>query len=79
MLAGTVTVQVADQVVTLQVGDAVGFCGDLPHSYANHDAESARFSLAVFEPGVGTGTGARASAAAGSVARGAQQSEVGDA
>jgi len=59
---GTVTVQVADQSVTLEVGDAVAFSGDLPHSYANHDVDPARFSLAVFEPGVGT----RAGAAAGS-------------
>jgi transcriptional regulator with XRE-family HTH domain len=75
VLAGTVTVQVADKVVTLQVGDAVAFSGDLPHSYANHDAGSAWFSLAVFEPGVGT----RAGLAAGSGAREAQQPELGDA
>ncbi len=73
VLRGTVTVQVADQMVTLQVGDAVAFSGDLPHSYANHDAESARFSLAVFEPGVGKGGGTRAGSGAG-----AQQSGVGD-
>jgi transcriptional regulator with XRE-family HTH domain len=79
VLAGAVTVQVAEQMVTLQVGDAVAFSGDLPHSYANHDAESARFSLAVFEPGVGKGAGTRASPAAGSRAGGAQQPEVGDA
>jgi transcriptional regulator with XRE-family HTH domain len=79
VLAGTVTVQVADQIVTLQVGDAVSFSGDLPHSYANHDAEPARFSLAVFEPGVGTRAGAAAESGAGSGAGGAQQSGVGDA
>jgi quercetin dioxygenase-like cupin family protein len=68
VLQGTVTVQVADETVTLEVGDAVAFSGDLSHSYANHGAELARFSLAVFEPGVG-GSGAGA----------AGQSGVGDA
>ncbi|MCW2809376.1 MAG: family transcriptional regulator [Marmoricola sp.] len=50
---GTITVEVADQSVTLDVGDAVAFPGDVAHSYANPGAERARFSLAVFEPGVG--------------------------
>ena len=71
---GAVTVQVADQSVTLEVGDAVAFSGDLPHSYANAGTESARFSLAVFEPGVGSGTdtAARLGVEAG------RRSEVGD-
>jgi quercetin dioxygenase-like cupin family protein len=71
---GTVTVQVADRTVTLDVGDAVAFSGDVSHSYANHDAGSARFSLAVFEPGVGTGAGAVVE----SGAEGTRRSEVGD-
>ncbi len=50
---GTVTLQVADQSVTLKVGDAVTFPGDVPHSYANPHKRPARFSLVVFEPGVG--------------------------
>jgi quercetin dioxygenase-like cupin family protein len=50
---GTITVEVADQSVTLDVGDAVAFPGDVAHSYANRGSEPARFSLAVFEPGVG--------------------------
>jgi quercetin dioxygenase-like cupin family protein len=50
---GTITVEVADQSVTLDVGDAVAFPGDVAHSYANQGSEPARFSLAVFEPGVG--------------------------
>jgi hypothetical protein len=33
----------------------VTFPGDVAHSYANPGTEPARFSLAVFEPGVGTG------------------------
>jgi DNA-binding XRE family transcriptional regulator len=52
---GTITVEVADQSVTLDVGDAVAFPGDVAHSYANPHKETARFCLAVFEPGVGSG------------------------
>ena len=32
---GTITVEVADQSVTLEAGDAVAFPGDVAHSYAN--------------------------------------------
>jgi len=53
---GTVTVEVADQPVTLDAGDAVTFGGDVAHSYANLGTQPARFSLAVFEPGVGPGS-----------------------
>lgn len=52
---GTLTVTVGDQIVTLEVGDSLTFPGDTAHSYANLGAEPARFSLAVFEPGVGSG------------------------
>jgi transcriptional regulator with XRE-family HTH domain len=52
---GTITVVVADQSVILGAGDAVTFPGDVAHSYANPGTEPARFSLAVFEPGVGSG------------------------
>lgn len=51
---GTVTVEVADQTVTLDVGDALTFPGDVEHSYSNPASQPARFSLAVFEPGVGS-------------------------
>lgn len=51
---GTITVRVADQSVALDAGDAVTFAGDLAHSYANPAPRAARFSLAVFEPGVGS-------------------------
>lgn len=54
---GAVTLQVADQPIVLQVGDAVSFPGDVAHSYSNLAAASARFSLTVFEPGVGSSTG----------------------
>lgn len=53
---GTVTLDVADQSVTLESGDAVAFSGEVAHSYANPGPQPARFSLAVFEPGVGAGS-----------------------
>src|SRR6476661_6002548 len=52
---GSITVEVADQSVTLDAGDAVAFPGDVAHSYANPSTQPARFSLVVFEPGVGAG------------------------
>ncbi len=52
---GTVVVATTDQTVTLEVGDAVAFPGDVAHSYTNPTGQPARFSLAVLEPGVGTG------------------------
>jgi transcriptional regulator with XRE-family HTH domain len=58
---GTITVQVADQSITLATGDALAFAGDVAHSYANPGAQQARFSLAVFEPGVGSGSRSEAS------------------
>lgn len=53
---GTITVTVAGQAVALDAGDAISFPGDAPHGYANPGSTPARFSLAVFEPGVGLGT-----------------------
>ena len=55
---GEVTVQVGEQSVTLTAGDSVVFGGGVAHSYANRSAQTARFSLAVFEPGVGSTAGA---------------------
>jgi transcriptional regulator with XRE-family HTH domain len=52
---GTITLHVADQAFALDAGDAVSFPGDVAHAYANPGAQPARFSLAVFEPGVGAG------------------------
>jgi transcriptional regulator with XRE-family HTH domain len=52
---GSVTVAVADESFILTAGDAVAFPGDVAHSYANPGTEMSRFSLAVFEPGVGSG------------------------
>lgn len=50
---GRIAIEVADQSVTLDAGDAVSFPGDVAHSYINPHQTAARFSLAVFEPGVG--------------------------
>jgi transcriptional regulator with XRE-family HTH domain len=50
---GTVTVEVADQTVTLGPGDAMGYPGDVAHTYANPRRRPARFTMAVFEPGAG--------------------------
>ncbi|MGS0684511.1 helix-turn-helix domain-containing protein [Nakamurella sp. GG22] len=52
---GMITIDIGDQQVTLGVGDAVTFPGDVAHSYGNPHTASARFTLAVFEPGVGSG------------------------
>lgn len=51
---GTMTIEVAEQSITLETGDAVSFPGDVSHAYTNPGAEPARFSLTVFEPGVGS-------------------------
>jgi transcriptional regulator with XRE-family HTH domain len=52
---GAIEVRVDDEVFVIDTGDAISFGGDVPHSYANQSAEQARFSLAVFEPRVGSG------------------------
>jgi transcriptional regulator with XRE-family HTH domain len=51
---GIVVVEAAEHSVTLKAGDAVAFPGDVPHSYTNTGRRPARYSLAVFEPGVGS-------------------------
>ncbi|MHA7277686.1 helix-turn-helix domain-containing protein [Arthrobacter sp. Hz1] len=50
---GSITVKTGDQSIVLGPGDALSFPGDVAHSYAATADEPARFSLAVFEPGVG--------------------------
>lgn len=52
---GTITVTVAGESVSLASGDAVAFPGDVAHTYVNNGDHPARFTLVVFEPGVGTG------------------------
>jgi transcriptional regulator with XRE-family HTH domain len=51
---GTVHVEIGERTVVLAAGDAVSFRGDGPHAYANPLPDPARFSLTVFEPGVGS-------------------------
>ena len=51
---GTLIVHVGEQSVSLEAGDAVTFPGDVPHAYANPGPRPARFTLTVFEPGVGS-------------------------
>ena len=51
---GTITVEIDDQLLTLGAGDALSFPGDLAHVYANPKKRAAKFSLAVFRPGVGS-------------------------
>lgn len=51
---GTLRLEIADRSVTLGAGDAVAFPGDVAHSYVHEGEGPARFTLAVFEPGVGT-------------------------
>lgn len=53
VIEGSIVLEVGDQTVTLEVGDAVTFSSDVAHYYANPGDVPARFSLAVFEPGVG--------------------------
>lgn len=50
---GRIILTVHDQEAELGAGDAIGFTGDVGHGYANAGSKPARFSLAVFEPGVG--------------------------
>jgi transcriptional regulator with XRE-family HTH domain len=57
--AGTLTLVVADHNYILAAGDAVSFPGDVEHAYANERRGMAQFSLAVFEPGVGSTTHTR--------------------
>ncbi len=54
ILDGVLTLTIAGETSELAAGDAMSFSGDEPHSYANHADTTARFSLTVFEPGVGT-------------------------
>jgi len=54
VLEGEVAVEIADETVQLQSGDAISFAGDVPHAYGNPGDTPARFALSVFEPDVGT-------------------------
>lgn len=58
---GRIAVEVDGVAHELGPGDALTFRGDTAHAYTNPNNGPARFSLAVFEPGVGTArrTGSR--------------------
>jgi transcriptional regulator with XRE-family HTH domain len=53
---GVVTIEAGAETIVLEAGDALSFPGDATHAYVNAGPVAARFSLAVFEPGVGSGT-----------------------
>lgn len=52
VLEGAIAIEVAGVTHALSTGDAATFRGDVEHAYRNDSASPARFSLAVFEPGV---------------------------
>lgn len=52
---GALVVTVADETFTLAPGDALTFVGDEDHAYTNPGDVLTRFSLTVYEPGVGSG------------------------
>jgi transcriptional regulator with XRE-family HTH domain len=52
---GTLVITLPGESFTLAAGDALAFVGDEAHTYANHGDVTAHFSLAVYEPGVGSG------------------------
>jgi transcriptional regulator with XRE-family HTH domain len=52
---GAVAIEVGGEAFTLGPGDAIAFPGDSAHSYGNAGDGAAIFSLAVFEPAVGSG------------------------
>lgn len=54
VLEGALRIEVDDRVHELGAGDALTFRGDAQHSYGCAGDTAARFSLTVFEPGVGT-------------------------
>ncbi len=51
---GRITVEVDGSAHDLGPGDALTFHGDTAHAYENPNSDPARFTLTVFEPGVGT-------------------------
>ncbi len=50
---GTLTVEFDGDRYDLEPGDALSFYGDATHAYVNSTDAPTRFSLTVFEPGVG--------------------------
>lgn len=54
VLEGELTVRVGAETHVLGESDALCFPGDEPHAYENNSNAPLRFTLTVFEPGVGT-------------------------
>ncbi len=54
VLEGELTVRVGTETHVLGESDALCFPGDEPHAYENNSNAPLRFTLTVFEPGVGT-------------------------
>jgi len=64
VLDGHVELTAGHHGEVLATGDSASFAGDLPHRYANpSSAQTARFALTVFEPGVGPGSRSEAAGA----------------
>jgi transcriptional regulator with XRE-family HTH domain len=53
VVQGSITVESGGETHILGVGDALAFFGDRDHAYSNPNGEPARFTLCVYEPGVG--------------------------
>jgi transcriptional regulator with XRE-family HTH domain len=53
VLHGAIVVELSDQSVTLETGDAAAFASNIDHAYVNPGGQEARFTMTVFEPGVG--------------------------
>lgn len=56
VLEGAIAIEVAAVTYAMDTGDAAAFPGDVAHAYRNDTGSPARFSLAVFEPGVAPST-----------------------
>ncbi|MBO1901386.1 helix-turn-helix transcriptional regulator [Leucobacter weissii] len=55
VIEGRLAVTLADESFVLDAGDALTFAGDEAHAYANPGTTTTRFSMTVYEPGVGAG------------------------
>jgi transcriptional regulator with XRE-family HTH domain len=55
VLDGQLELRVGEHAEVLATGDSASFAGDLAHEYVNAGPAVARFTLTVFEPGVGGG------------------------
>jgi quercetin dioxygenase-like cupin family protein len=59
---GVLRMTIGDDAHDLAAGDAILFAGDVAHSYGNPGEQPTRFTMAVFEPGVGVAHGSRSNA-----------------